>query len=151
MEDMNFDTRVGQDGAELGIRHYQPREPQPVLADRVEQRAIDVDAAGQRPRVHLEAVRVLADVAAEPVQLLGQRSQPVGLLEPDVRHAPEPAGGVGQRRERRQDQGQLRRVAQVRVDPVQPVAAVDGDAVVGALDPRAAGGPAVRRRRQLRG
>ena len=76
------------------------------------------DAAVQRARADAQAVGGLGDVAAELVDLLGERGQPVRLVQPQVGDAAQRGRGVGERRDRRDARGQLADLAQVDVDAV---------------------------------
>ena len=93
-----------------------PAVAMPVVVVRVE------DAAVQRARADVQAVRGLGDVAAELVDLLGERGQPVRLVQPQVGDAAQRGRGVGERGDRRDARGQLADLAQVHVDAVDPAA-----------------------------
>ena len=80
------------------------------------------DAAVQRARADVQAVGGLGDVAAEPVDLLGERGQPVRLVQPQMGDTAQRRGGVGEGGDRRDARGQLADLAQVDVDAVDPAA-----------------------------
>ena len=83
----------------------------------------------QRPRPDREPVGQLGHVAAERVDLLGDRGQPVGLLRPGVADPGERGRPGGERGDRGERQAQLRDVAQVGVDAVDRARPGDGEAV----------------------
>ena len=84
----------------------------------------------QQPRVDGQAVLGLVHVAAQALQLGGQRGQPVGLVAADVGDAVDVGGAVGQRRDRGHHRGQLAGVAQIELDAVDLVGAAHGQRAV---------------------
>ena len=90
---------------------------------------------GKRPGPDGQAVGLLGHVAAERVDLLGDRGQPVGLLRPRVADPGERGRPGGERRDRGERQAHLRDVAQVGVDAVDRARPGDGQAVRAARTP----------------
>ena len=100
-------------------------------------------AAGPQPVVGL------AHVAAERVDLGGERGQPVGLVVAQVGDAAQPGRPRGQRRHRREHRRELADVAEVDVDALDPARSGDRQAVGLVLHARrrtGAAGRAARRR-----
>ena len=59
--------------------------------------------------------------APSRAELLGQRGEPVGLLPAQVGDPAQPGRGVGEKRDGREGRNGLPVVAQIEIDPVQPL------------------------------
>ena len=100
------------------------------------------------PRAGSSGRPVLGDVAAEPVELGGQRGEPVGLVAADVGRRRAGATGTSASGAGRRPRGSARRRRAGRVDAPQRARAGDGQALVGELrgPPSGRGSRAARRR-----
>ncbi len=85
----------------------------------------------QPARADVQAVGGLRHVAAELVDLLRQRGQPVRLVQSQMGHAAQGRGGVGEGRDRRDARRQLADLAQVHIDAVDRAGAGEREAVLG--------------------